>query len=62
MVIAAARNSAAATSVRAVLPKPLTAMVRPWAVPISACGLAGIGCDAEQEWPCSAAMTTALTA
>lgn len=61
MVMAAARNSAAATSVSAVLPKPLTAMVRPWAVPYRTFGLATFG-DNPRDIAISAAMTTALTA
>ena len=61
MVIALARNSAAATRVSAVLPKPLTAMVRPCTVPSSACGLAGSG-DMPSKKASSAAMATALTA
>ena len=43
IVIAAARKSAAATSVKAVLLKPPMAMVRPCTVPSSTFGLAALG-------------------
>ena len=54
--IAAARNSAAATRISAVLPKPLTAIVRPCVVPSRAAGFAGSG-----EMPSSTAISPAIT-
>ncbi len=61
VVIAAARNSAAATSASAVLAKPLNARPRPALVPISALGLAGFG-EIPSKNAISAAITTADTA
>ena len=60
-VMAAARNSAAATSASAVLAKPLNARPRPALVPISAFGLAGFGAMPSRN-AISAAITTAETA
>jgi hypothetical protein len=59
-VIAAARNSAAATSASAVLAKPLNARLRPALVPIRAFGLAGFG-EIPSRNAMSAAITTAAT-
>jgi hypothetical protein len=60
-VMAAARNSAAATSASAVLANPLNASPRPALVPIRAFGLAGLG-DSPSTNAIRAAMTTADTA
>src|SRR5208282_663765 len=59
MVMAADRNSAAATSVRAVLPKPLIAVVSPDAVPIRVAGFWILGAVPSRK-AISAAMTAAL--
>ena len=60
-VMAAARNSAEATSTRAVLAKPLNARPRPALVPISTLGLAGLG-ESPSRNAMRAAMTIAETA
>ena len=60
-VIAAARNSAEATSTSAVFAKPLNARVRAALVPISTFGLAGLG-EKPSRNAISAAMTIAETA
>ena len=60
-VIAAARNSAAATSTRAVLEKPPKASVSAALVPISTLGLAIVGENPSRN-AISAAMTMADTA
>ena len=60
-VMAAARNSAAATSASAVLAKPLKARPSPALVPISTLGLAGLGARPSRN-AISAAITTAETA
>ena len=60
-VMAAARNSAAATRARAVLAKPLNARPKPALVPIRAFGLAGLG-EMPSRNAISAAITTAETA
>ena len=59
--MAAARNSAEATSTSAVLAKPLNASVRPALVPISTLGLAGLGAKPSRN-AISAAITIADTA
>jgi hypothetical protein len=59
--MAAARNSAEATSARAVLAKPLKASESPALVPSNAAGLAGLG-DMPSRNAISAAITTADTA
>jgi hypothetical protein len=56
VVIAAARKSAEATSANAVLANPPNAIVKAALVPISICGLAGLG-----DKPISNAIKAAIT-